>query len=72
MFQSMSRLSSAEAARIKPRRIDIVTAQSGDTVASLARGMAYDRLQTERFMALNGLSGNAGLQAGQQYKIVVY
>ncbi len=72
MFQSVARLSASEAAQIKPRRIDVVTAQSGDTVASLARRMAYDRLQTERFMALNGLGGNTGLKAGQQYKIVVY
>lgn len=72
MFQSVSRLSAADAAQIKPRRIDIVAAQSGDTVASLARRMAYDNLQTERFLALNGLSGNAGLQAGQSYKIATY
>ncbi len=72
MFQSLSRLSAADAARIKPRRIDIVTAQSGDTVAGLARRMAYDNLQTERFMVLNGLTGNAGLRAGQRYKIVTY
>ncbi|WP_420605575.1 M48 family metalloprotease [Novosphingopyxis sp.] len=72
MFQSLSRLSAADAAQIKPRRIDVVTAQSGDTATSLARRMAYDNLQTERFMALNGLAGNAGLQAGQRYKIVTY
>ena len=72
MFQSFSRLSAADAAQIKPRRISIVTAQSGDTVASLARRMAYNNLQSERFMALNGLNGNAGLRAGQRYKIVTY
>ena len=71
MFQSMSRLSAQDAARITPRRIDIVTAQSGDTVTSLARRMAYSNLQAERFMALNGMTGNTALQAGQQYKIVV-
>ena len=72
MFQSLSRLSASRAAQIKPRRIDIVTAQSGDTVTSLSRRMAYDNLQAERFMALNGLTGNAGLRAGQRYKIVTY
>jgi predicted Zn-dependent protease len=71
MFQSMSRLSAQDAARITPRRIDIVTAQSGDTVTGLARRMAYSNLQAERFMALNGMTGNTALQAGQQYKIVV-
>lgn len=72
MFQSLSKLSASEASAIKPRRIDVVTAQSGDTVASLSRRMAYTSLQAERFIALNGLTGNQGLQAGQQYKIVTY
>lgn len=71
MFQSMARLSAADAAAIKPRRIDIVTAQNGDTATSLSRRMAYGNLQVERFMVLNGLFGNAPVRAGQQYKIIV-
>ena len=72
MFRSMRRISAGEAAAIKPRRIDIVTARSGDTVRSLAGRMAYSDYQLERFLVLNGLSANATLSAGQKLKVVVY
>ena len=42
MFQSMRRISQTESANVVPRRLDIRTVQAGDTVASLARLMAYD------------------------------
>ena len=71
MYSSMRRISTAEAGQVVPRRIDIVTAQRGDSVASLARRMAYTDAQVERFRVLNGLFGNAELVAGQQYKLVV-
>ena len=71
MFQSMRRISAAEAAQVIPRRIDVVTAQRGDTVATLAGRMAYTTAQEQRFRVLNGLSGSEGLVAGQKYKIVV-
>lgn len=72
MFASMSRLSNAEASAVKPRKLRVVTASRSDTIASLARRMAYPSLQTERFMALNGLSTNARITAGQKVKIVTY
>ena len=71
MFNSMRRLSAAEAAEVVPRRIEVVTAARADSVASLARRMAYTTGQVERFRVLNGLPGNAELVPGQQYKIVV-
>jgi predicted Zn-dependent protease len=71
MFQSMRRISTAEAAQVVPRRIDVVTAGSGDTVASLAARMAYTNGQEQRFRVLNGLFGNEGVVPGQKYKIVV-
>ncbi len=71
MFQSVRRLSAAQAAAIKPRYIDVVTVKSGDTVASLANRMAYDNFRTERFLVLNRLSANARLNVGDQVKIVV-
>lgn len=71
MFSSMRRISASEAAQVIPRRIDVVTAQRGDSVSSLARRMAYSSAQTERFRVLNGLGGNDQLIAGRQYKIVV-
>lgn len=71
MYQSMRRITATEAARVIPREIDVVTVQRGDTVASLARGMAYDTAQVERFRVLNGLGTNDTLQAGQKVKLVV-
>lgn len=71
MFRSMRRISASEAAAIKPRRIDIVTVRSGDTVRSLAGRMAYNDYQVERFLVLNGLTANYSLSAGQKIKIVV-
>lgn len=71
MFESFRRISASEAAQVVPRVLDIVTVQSGDTVASLSRRMAYDNGQEARFRVLNSLDSNARLQAGQQMKIVV-
>ncbi len=72
MYRSFARLSDSQAAAIKPRRLDVVTVGKSDSIASLAGRMAYKSLQTERFMALNGLSANAPLTPGQKVKIVTY
>ncbi|WP_152998803.1 M48 family metalloprotease [Sphingopyxis sp. H115] len=72
MFGSVRRLSTAEAAAIKPRRIDVVTVGRGDTVASLARRMAYSDYQAERFQVLNRMTASTRLTPGQRVKIVVY
>ncbi|MHA6333767.1 M48 family metalloprotease [Qipengyuania sp. CAU 1752] len=71
MYQSMRPITSAEASSVIPRRLDVVTVQRGDTVASLARRMAYDNAQEARFRVLNGLGSNDTLQAGQKVKVVV-
>ncbi|MEM6907223.1 MAG: M48 family metalloprotease [Pseudomonadota bacterium] len=71
MFQSMRRISSAEAAQVVPRRIDVVTVQRGDSVSSLARRMAYDQAREERFRVLNGMGPNDQLVAGRKVKLVV-
>jgi predicted Zn-dependent protease len=72
MYQSVKRLSSAEAAAIKPRKLRVVTVARGDTVASLAAKMAYSNLQQERFLALNGINANTALALGRKVKIVTY
>lgn len=72
MYNSVGRLSTAEAASIKPRRVDVVTVGRGDTVATLARRMAYSNYQTERFQVLNRLTTSSRLSPGQKVKIVVY
>ncbi|MFN2100938.1 M48 family metalloprotease [Altererythrobacter sp. MF3-039] len=71
MFQSMRRISSAEADSVVPRRVDVVTVGSGDSVASLSRRMAYANAQEQRFRVLNGLASNQGVSAGQKVKIIV-
>ena len=72
MIGSVRRLSTQEAAAIRPRVIQIVTVGANDTVQSLASRMAYPTYQSERFRALNGLASNAALQRGQRVKLVVY
>lgn len=64
------RLSNAEAAKLKPLRVRIVTAKAGDSTQSLAQRMAYSDYRVERFRVLNGLDGNKGVTAGARYKIV--
>src|SRR3546814_8677139 len=52
MFQSMRRISTAEAANVVARTVDVVTVQRGDTVQSLANRMAFDDAREERFRVL--------------------
>ena len=72
MFGSMRRITSAEAGRVVPRRIDVVTVGQRDTVQSLASRMAYTNAQLERFRVLNGLKTTDRVMPGQKVKLVVY
>lgn len=72
MLRSVNRMTANEASAIKPRKIRIVTVGRSDSVATLAGRMAYRNFQTERFLALNGLTGSATLTPGQKVKIVTY
>jgi predicted Zn-dependent protease len=49
-----------------------VTVGRGDTVATLARRMAYTNYQAERFQVLNRLTASSRLAPGQKVKLVVY
>lgn len=71
MFQSMRRITQAEASSVVPKKLQVVTVARGDTVASLARRMAYDSAQEDRFRVLNALSGSSALTPGQKVKLVV-
>ena len=71
MFQSMRRITQSEATSVIPKKLQVVTVARGDTVASLARRMAYDSAQEDRFRVLNALSGSATLTPGQKVKLVV-
>tara|TARA_R110000868_G_scaffold4950_7_gene30798 strand:+ start:7186 stop:8658 length:1473 start_codon:yes stop_codon:yes gene_type:complete len=68
--QSFRLISSAEAAAVKPLRLRIVTVKPGDTMGSLAARMPFADYKLERFRALNGLTPDATVQAGERVKIV--
>lgn len=73
MFASMKRLSAAEVAALKPRKLLVVTVKKGDTVQSLASRMAYSDAPLDRFRVLNGLpASQTALTVGQKVKIVTY
>ena len=72
MVDSLRRITPGEAAAIRPKVIDVVTVQRGDSIQSLASRMAYRDFQLDRFVAMNGLAANSQLVPGQKVKIVVY
>jgi predicted Zn-dependent protease len=72
MFQSVRRISAAEAAAVKPRKLAVITAKAGDTVQSLSERMAYADARLDRFLVLNGLTASSRISAGQKVKIVTY
>lgn len=72
MFGSMRRISATEAAAVKPRKLIVISAKTGDTVNSLAQRMAYTDAQLDRFLVLNGLTASSRISAGQKVKLVTY
>jgi predicted Zn-dependent protease len=69
-LQSVRQVRSDEARQIRPLKLQVVTARSGDTAQGLAERMPIDR-SLERFLLLNGLERSGPLKAGERYKIVV-
>lgn len=67
---SFRMMSPAEASKLRPLVLRIVTVQRGDTVESLARRMPYSDYKLERFEVLNGISRNDRLRPGQKLKMV--
>lgn len=72
MYSSFAKLTNEEAAKVKPRKIKVLTVAEGDTMDSLSKQMAFDNLQKERFMVLNGFHSKSTLAVGQKVKIVVF
>lgn len=69
--KSFRRLSDAEAKTIKPQRIALVQAKTGERAEDLvAAHMANVPQALERFLVLNGLAAEDPLVPGTQYKIV--
>lgn len=71
LIDSFRRLSAAERAEARPRRIRVVTVRPGDTQAALAARMAVDDHAAERFRAINGLAPGDPLRPGDKVKIIV-
>jgi predicted Zn-dependent protease len=67
---SFRKLSDAEAAALKPRRLRIYEVKAGDTPATVAARMPFAEENLKRFLVLNGFSGTTTLQPGQRVKIV--
>jgi predicted Zn-dependent protease len=70
LVKSFRRLTEAEARAVKPLRIRIATVRPGDTVETLAAGMAFSDFKVERFRVLNGLGPKQQLTPGMLVKIV--
>jgi len=68
---SFRRLSAAEAARLHPQTIRVVTVRADDSVAKLATKMPFPDFREERFRVLNGLGPADRLMPGQHVKIIV-
>lgn len=67
---SFRKLSAAEAAEIKPKRIRLYQVRRGDTASKIAARFPYDDFKVERFETLNGLKQGQNLKRGQTVKII--
>ena len=71
-LRSLHRLSAAEAAGIRGRRVEVVPVRQGDTVDTFVRQMQGVDDPRGLFVLLNGLDRGRTLQPGDQVKIVQY
>ena len=69
---SFRRLSPEEAAAIRPLRLRMVVVEDGDTAASLAARMPFEKFALEWFETLNGLRRGEPVVAGSVVKSVGY
>ena len=71
LFESVRRLSDADAAAIRQRKLSVITVKAGETVASLSARMAYTDFKVERFRILNALGTGAVLKPGDKVKVII-
>ena len=71
LVNSFRFLSPAEAASLRPRRIEVVTVGPGDTIASMAQRMAVPNHQLEAFLMLNDRDPKPELRPGEKVKLIV-
>ncbi|MGD1887525.1 MAG: M48 family metalloprotease [Cohaesibacteraceae bacterium] len=70
VISSFRRMSAAEREGIEPLRVRVVTARSGDSVASLARRMEAGGDQEALLRIINALGPNDRIRAGDQIKLI--
>lgn len=68
--RSFRRISAAEAKAVKPLRLRLLTARSGDSITSLSQRMIHSEHKADRFRVLNGLASGEQVVAGRRYKII--
>ena len=64
------KMSAAEVARIRGRRVRIVTVRPGDTATLLARRMAVEEKALALFLVLNGMQAGEALTPGARIKLI--
>ena len=69
-MESLRVLSASEAAAIRPLRLRVVPAQSGDTAEALSRNLPYGSLNPDWFRVLNDLEPGGQPQPGTPLKVV--
>lgn len=67
---SFRKLNDTDRENFRPKEIDVITAQRGDTVASLSKRMAVEKLPEAKFRVLNAMDDGDTILAGQRYKII--
>lgn len=72
LIRSFRTLSPAEASRLRPRTVRVITARPGDTFASLASRMAVEDFRSEWLAMINNLPANAQIRPGQPIKVIEY
>ncbi|MDF2494421.1 M48 family metalloprotease [Sphingomonas sp.] len=70
LIESVAPITAQEAARVRGKKLRIMTVKAGDTIDSLSRQMAYTDAQRDRFVTLNGLDDDATLRPGMLVKVV--
>ncbi|WP_395458822.1 M48 family metalloprotease [Azospirillum melinis] len=68
---SFHRMTAEEAARYRPRRVQVTAVQPGDSVAGLVRRMPQEPYAEELFRIINDLPPGTALQPGQRVKVIV-
>src|SRR3546814_4255776 len=64
---SFRKLSEAEAAKLKPRRVRIYEVKAGDTPAKIAARMPFAEENLKRFLVLNGFTETATLTRSEEH-----